>query len=221
MMRPIVFCKAPVAGRVKTRLIPAFGAEGAMRLHGAMARLVIERALRLFPQTWIAADETEHPFFHGFGATIVPQGEGDLGERMLRVSARALSQGARAVLLLGTDSPHMSESRLLSAARLLRRYDAVFGPVEDGGYDLLALRGLWPGMFDGIGWGESRVLMQSLGRASALGLSYRLLGCGFDVDTVRDLRRAMRVDRHLAAASECRALLGRECADNQICCQMP
>jgi len=191
MIRPIVFCKAPVAGNVKTRLQPEFTPAQAADIHAAMACCVIERTLRLFPQTWIAADDPSHPFFRRFDASILPQGEGDLGMRMSRLMQRAIAYGARGILLLGTDSPHMSENRLFSAIRLLRRYDVVLGPVEDGGYDLLAMRGYAPELFQNIAWGTSTVLSDTIKHASEPGLSCRCLSTGFDVDTPDDVVRLL------------------------------
>lgn len=200
VVRPIVMCKAPVAGRVKTRLEPAYGKEGAVALHAAMATLAIERTLRLFPNTWIAADDVHHPFFTAFPAPVLPQGGGDLGERMQRLVRRALDYGAGSVLLLGSDSPHMSEARLLGAEQALKSCDVVLGPVQDGGYDLLGLRGSWPELFTQIDWGSEVVLAQTLQRISTLGLTCRCLSTGFDVDTPEDMELARRIFRAMPTA---------------------
>jgi len=192
VIRPIVFCKAPVAGNVKTRLQPDFTPEQAADIHAAMASCVIDRTLRLFPQTWIAADDPYHPFFRRFDASVLPQGEGDLGMRMNRLAERAIAYGARGVLLLGTDSPHMGAARLHCALRLLHQCDVVLGPVEDGGYDLLAMRADVKGLFQDIAWGTSAVLSETVNRISGLGLSCRCLSTGFDVDTPDDVARAVR-----------------------------
>ena len=197
MIQPIIFCKAPAPGRVKTRLSPACSPAEAARLHAAMARRVIARTLALWPWTWVAADDPKHPFFRELDARLIPQGEGDLGARMRRAAEMAFASGRGGVLLLGTDSPHMSEARLKTAVRLLTgaggRVDVVIGPVEDGGYDLLAMRGMHRELFDDIPWGGASVRDVTLRRAQAAGLSVRLLSMGFDVDTPEDLARARRM----------------------------
>jgi len=185
-------CKAPVAGSVKTRLAPFYGEAGATVLHAAMATLVIKRTLRLFPNTWIAADDVSHPFFTSFAAPVLPQGEGDLGARMQRLVRRALGFGACGVLLLGTDSPHMSEARLHAALGALKSCDVVLGPVQDGGYDLIALRGCWAELFSNIDWGTAAVLEQTLMRIAQLGLRHRCLSTAYDVDMPEDVKRALR-----------------------------
>jgi len=192
VIRPIVFCKAPVAGRVKTRLQPDFTPEQAADIHASMACCVIERTLRIFPHAWIAADDPFHPFFRQFEASILPQGKGNLGVRMSKLAERAIAYGARGVLLLGTDSPHMSEDRLSCAMRLLHCCDVVLGPVEDGGYDLLAMQGCARELFRDVAWGTSSVVSDTMQRALEEGLSYRCLSTGFDVDTPDDFARLLR-----------------------------
>ncbi len=191
MIRPIIFCKAPVVGRVKTRLQPDFTPEQAAAIHTAMARRVIARVLRLYSHAWLAADDPGHPFFRQFDMPLLIQGSGDLGDRMHRLARIAVDHGARGVLLLGTDSPHMSTARLRYAVHYLSYYDVVLGPVEDGGYDLLAMRGCPGGIFRAVRWGTSFVLADTLDRASGLGLACRCLSTGFDVDTKADLDRML------------------------------
>jgi len=186
-LRLIIMCKAPVAGRVKTRLMTRFTADEAAAIHRAMADTVIRRAMRLFEHVCIAADDPEHAFFAAFDIPVVAQGEGDLGARMARLLSHAANEGA--VLFLGTDSPHMSDARLLEAAEAIENADVVIGPVEDGGYDLLALRHDWP-IFEHIAWSSEHVLSQTLVRCDELQLTYRLLDTSFDIDTPEDLLRA-------------------------------
>ncbi len=197
MIRPVVMCKAPVAGRVKTRLQPHYSAAEAAALHAAMAGHVIRRLARLFPHTWIAADDPAHPFFRAFGLPVLPQGSGDLGARLRRMLQLATDYGAHGVLFTGTDSPHASDARLLAAMRALAHVDVVIGPVEDGGYDLIGMRGHHTGLFSYVPWGTHRVLGVTLRRLRQSGLSCRLLSKGFDVDTPEDVRRSRRL---LAAA---------------------
>lgn len=192
MIRPIILCKAPVPGKVKTRLNPPLTAEACALVHAAMADAVIRRCLTLFPQTWVAADDVRHPFFSTYGCPVMAQADGDLGARLARLLQRAFAEGASGVLFLGSDSPHMAEARLHYAMRYLSHWDVVIGPVEDGGYDLIALRRNEPRLFADICWGSTSVLAATLVQAKHLGLSYRLLSRQFDVDTMHDLLRAIR-----------------------------
>jgi len=188
----IVMCKAPVQGKVKTRLMTTYSAQEAMQWHVAMATTVIHRAKRLFPNVVIAADDVTHPFFKSFALPLLTQGTGDLGDRMLRIMQQLCAQDD-AVLFLGTDSPHMQDSRLLQAIEALQRHDVVLGAVEDGGYDLIAMRNPCAAMLDGIAWGTDQVLQQSIEKAVSLALSYHILSVSFDVDTPEMLQRAFNL----------------------------
>lgn len=189
-MRLIIMCKAPVTGRVKTRLQPEFTAEEAAAIHRAMAATVIHRAARLFPHATIAADWPEHPFFQSFSLPVVPQGDGDLGARMGGLMQQHFAERHDPLIFIGTDSPHMADERLLQAAEAVRHHQVVLGPVEDGGYDLIALSGAYHALFEAIDWGSERVLQQSLHAICASALSYQLLAPAFDIDTAADLQRA-------------------------------
>lgn len=190
-LRVIIMCKAPVAGFVKTRLCTDYSAEEAAEIHQAMAKTVIERANRLFSDVWIASDDIEHPFFNEFTLNRVSQCNGDLGDRMTCLLIQAFSEGAESVLFLGTDSPHMPESRLLKVAELLSESNVVIGPVEDGGYDLIAMDKPYTDLFKDIGWSSEDVLKETLQRAEALEVSMELLEMSFDLDTPASLERAL------------------------------
>jgi len=186
----IVMCKAPVSGFVKTRLSPPYSADEAAAIHQAMAETVIGRSSTMFSNIWIATDDVTHPFFERFNLPLVGQGEGNLGERMARLTDKAFAKGASAVLIVGTDSPHMQESRLTRAVEMLGSFDVVIGPVEDGGYDLIAMNGAHTELFREIQWSSGLVLGQTLERAKAGGISIGQLDVSFDLDTAECLERA-------------------------------
>lgn len=193
----VVMCKAPVAGSVKTRLLGRYSADEAAELYASMATTVIERAKRLFDRVTIAADKPGHSFFSRFGLSVVAQGGGDvvaqgggdLGARMQRQVVRVLAESADAIVVIGSDSPHMEDERLLEAAALIYEYDVVIGPVDDGGYDLIAMRMPHP-LFTNVAWSTPSVLEQTTSKIKQLGLSMRLLKTGFDVDFPEDVERA-------------------------------
>jgi len=186
----VIMCKAPVAGRVKTRLMSHYSAEEACEIHRAMAETVINRASTIFSGCHIASDDVSHPFFQQFDLPLIAQGEGDLGVRMSRLMVQAFNDGAEAVLFLGTDSPHMPQSRLERAIGMLAEHDVVLGPVDDGGYDLIAMNRLQKALFESIDWGSERVFSQTLERAVAGGVSVGQLDVSYDLDTPESLEQA-------------------------------
>ena len=65
----------------------------------------------------------------------------------------------------------------------LRTHDMVLGPATDGGYWLIGLRAPQAGLFEGISWSSEKVLIETLARARAAGLSVQQLREQTDVDT--------------------------------------
>jgi len=194
----IIMCKAPVEGKVKTRLMAKYTAAEAMLWHQAMAITVIERAKRLFQDVWLAVDDTAHPFFEAFELPLYPQGTGDLGMRMTHLLEQASQKNYEKILFLGTDSPHMPDERLLHAASALDEYDVVLGAVEDGGYDLIAMNGAYPMLFSDISWSSEYVLKQTLAIVQKQNLNCLVLEESFDVDTPEMLDRAKRAGWHVS-----------------------
>ena len=178
----IVFARAPVAGTVKTRLIPRLGAEGAARLQRRLIRAAVGNAR--------AAGRVElhvtrpHAWLRSLRVPIRTQRGADLGERMFRALRRR-----RGAILIGSDAPALRPEDLLRAARLLRGTDVVLAPAEDGGYALIAARRVDARIFEGVHWGSPGVLMQTIRNLERCGLRYRLLRTVWDVDRPADLER--------------------------------
>lgn len=190
----IVFAKAPVPGHAKTRLIPAMGAEQAALLHAALAERAITTA-----QKSGAADvelcctpDSDQSFFQycgeDFDVTLSEQGEGDLGERMLRALNRTLEDVEQAIII-GADCPALSAKHIEAAARVLDNAQVVLMPAEDGGYVLIGATRTDPKMFDDIHWGTSSVLAEQRRNLSACGLTVMETDTLWDVDRPEDLAR--------------------------------
>ena len=101
----IVFAKAPIPGQAKTRLIPALGAEQAALLHAALAERAIVTAQKTAATEveLCCAPNSEHAFFQycaeDFAVSLTDQGDGDLGERMLRALDSALEHIERVIII--------------------------------------------------------------------------------------------------------------------------
>jgi len=74
--------------------------------------------------------------------------------------------------------------------------DAVFGPCDDGGYYLVAMRRPQPDLFQHIPWSTEAVLATTLERANAIGLKAELLPRWNDLDTFEDLIEFYNRHRH-------------------------
>jgi hypothetical protein len=177
----IVFAKAPVPGRVKTRLTGRLGAEGAAGLHEAMVATVLAGLGKAHPELHSDIETDSWPRFRGPRRL---QSAGDLGERMYAALDGALRCGHARATLVGSDSPLLGWGhlrRLMSA-----RFDVLFGPARDGGFWGVSARRTAPAMFQGVGWSQSDTLRQSILACRRSGLSVGLAGLLPDVDDPRD-----------------------------------
>ena len=195
--RILIFAKAPQPGRVKTRLIPRLGAEGACRFYAWL----LERRVRGLADAGLAriecwcAPDAGHPLFRALerepGVALRVQRGGDLGARMQAAAAQALQQ-AEFVLLIGVDCPALTATHLAQALEWMRDgADAVLGPAEDGGYVLLGLRRAAPALFAEMPWGSERVLALTRARLVRLGWGWRELDTLWDLDRPADYERLL------------------------------
>jgi len=180
----IVFARAPVPGRAKTRLIPKLGAARAARLHRRLTREAVSTALAARCGPVEVHGTARHSFFASLGVPFRLQRGRNLGERMYRAVSRALGP----VIVIGTDCPALAPADLRRAARALKSgYDAVLAPAEDGGYALIGLRRKSFAFFEGIDWGGPRVYSDTARRLA--GYRWRALRRMWDVDRPADLER--------------------------------
>jgi len=185
----IVFVKAPREGEVKTRLAATMGTKKACAAYREMVATVLRHIgalqsveLRFAPddagaeiQPWLQRDWIAQP-----------QGEGDLGTRMLRAFEDSFAAGAERVVVIGSDCPEAGSADVRTAWKELKSHDVVLGPAIDGGYWLIGLRAAQPALFEGISWSGDQVLGQTLQRARTLGVRIQLLRILADIDTEED-----------------------------------
>ena len=193
----IVFARQPRLGTLKKRLARDIGAPAALRFYRrALDRL--ERRLsgdRRWRLIWaLTPDRAARRGGWRRAGSAVPQGRGDLGQRMAR-ALRGAPPGP--ALVVGTDIPGIDRAAIAQAVRLLGRHDAVFGPSGDGGYWLVGLGGRRPlpyGFLGSVRWSTEHALKDSL---ASLPNGYRAAFASIldDVDTGEDYRRWRRSDR--------------------------
>ncbi len=197
----LVFCKPPVAGRVKTRLIGALSAREAADVHAACVRdtvAMVNTVRDAEKWLYVAADRAsarrlaKRLRIHRNWKTVTQRGA-NLGERMCNAIEEQLRAGAVKVVIVGTDSPWMGRGHIDRALRLLDKAEVVLGPSEDGGYYLIAARQIVPKMFSGIHWGTAEVLPKTLRALRATRTKFKLLQRDFDLDRPEDLRRVARM----------------------------
>lgn len=197
MRRVILFLKYPEPGGVKTRLAETVGPERAARLarHFAEQTLAAVDALGLEAEICFIPPEREADMRAWLGPSrfYCAQRGTDLGERMAAALLDAFARGAERAVLTGTDSPDRPAEFLAQALERLDDHDVVLGPATDGGYTLIAMckKSFAPGAFQGVDWGSSAVLAQSLDALRRAGRSVWLLPPWPDIDDEAALREYM------------------------------
>ncbi len=189
----IVFARFPRPGAVKTRLIPALGADGASDLHRRLTEATLLQArlaARLGPRSLIIGGTGAGPgrfrAWLGLDLRWWRQRGADLGARMAAAFGRAFDLGFSRVVLIGTDCPGLNARKLDGAFACLQKQDLVLGPAEDGGYFLIGLSRRAPVLFRGLEWGGRLVLAQTLERARDCHLRTACLEPDRDVDRPED-----------------------------------
>lgn len=190
----VVLAKAPVPGRVKTRLRPMFTSEQAAALAEAAlvdtlcavgATAVRRRVLALdgAPGPWCAAAGAD---LAGFDV-VAQRGDG-LDRRMGHALEDAWSRAALPTLLIGMDTPQVTASMLTAALTALLEpgVDAVLGAAEDGGYWAIGLRHPRADLVAGIEMSTDRTGRAQLARLHEAGHRVRMLPRLRDVDTADD-----------------------------------
>ncbi|MEL7116640.1 MAG: DUF2064 domain-containing protein, partial [Pseudomonadota bacterium] len=140
-------------GQVKTRLGKDIGMVDATWWFRHQTRRLIRRLDRPTWSTVLAIAPDHLVLTRAYPAHVqrVPQGRGDLGDRMRRVFHRFRSD---ATLIIGGDVPGIAPRHIEQGFQALKSRDAVFGPAEDGGYWLIGLRPgpVPPALFTQVRW---------------------------------------------------------------------
>jgi rSAM/selenodomain-associated transferase 1 len=185
-----VFAKAPVPGRVKTRLAVTLGPEQAAIIYKQMVSILLQRLLRAGNRLGSDIElhtDTASDAWTEFAVTRHLQVNGDLGERMLHTLATGLAAGRERVLILGGDVPTVPEGHIEEL--LAADADVALGPAEDGGYWGICCRKTDAAMFAGVGWSNSSACQETAAACRRAGLSVFIGSQWFDIDEPSDLDR--------------------------------
>ena len=214
-----VMTKAPQAGRVKTRLVPPLTPQEAAELNKCFLRdtaaaissvcsrrSVSDAGNRYEPnalQSEAATAACAVAVYTPAGAesayndilpadfSLLPQRGDKFGERLYFAVEDLFKCGFASVCLIDSDSPTVPAENFADAVELLSTTEdlVVLGPSDDGGYYLIGVKRPHRQLFEQIDWSTERVLNQTIQRATEIGLEYKLLPSGYDIDDDASLRR--------------------------------
>ncbi|MFD3677863.1 DUF2064 domain-containing protein [Streptomyces sp. NPDC058613] len=180
----LIIAKAPVAGRVKTRLTTRFTPQQAADLALASLRDTLAAVLATPARRRVLVLDGQPGDWIPDGIEVVPQGTGGLDARL--AAAFALAEGP--ALLIGMDTPQITPG-LLTPGLDFTESDAWFGPADDGGFWALGLAGPDPALLLGVPMSVAHTGRVQRQRLTGAGLSVRDLPELCDVDTPADAER--------------------------------
>jgi uncharacterized protein len=206
----LVLAKAPIAGRVKTRLCPPFTPEQAAQL----AQAALQDTLAAVAGTPAAArtvvldgrpGDWLPPSF-----AVLPQRGSGLDERLAAAYEDAWAHTAAPLLLVGMDTPQVTPALLRAAVgRLLSPgTDAVLGLAADGGWWALGLRRPDASVLLGVPMSTDTTGAVQQARLADAGLSVGALPVLIDVDDAEDARTVAAQCPTTRFAEVHRALVG-------------
>lgn len=183
----IIFTRNPELGKCKTRLAKTIGDEAALAVykhllqHTATISSEIKADRYVFYSDHIKkSDFWDDNLFH----KKLQKGN-DLGQKMLNAFSELLEMGYEKVCIIGTDLFELNSDLVVDAYSKLDDNDVILGPALDGGYYLLALKNIYPAIFENKDWGTDYVLSSTL--HDLQNSKVYLLEELNDIDTYQDL----------------------------------
>ena len=186
-----VMTKAPVPGRVKTRLAPMVGFDQAAMIHRALVWATLDRLrqthLPICVSLGFDPDGSFGRELADRGWAVKSQAPGDLGARMRAVVGRPGRQ-----VLVGTDCVVFEPEWIVAAAA--SNAPVAVAPSEDGGYWALSVDGgasppVLDDLFVDVPWSTPEVLPLTLRRCARRGTPVDVLPACYDIDVPSDLSR--------------------------------
>jgi uncharacterized protein len=180
----LVIAKAPVPGRVKTRLTPPFTpAEAAALATAALADTLAAATACSATRRVLVLDGAPGPWIPAGFDVIRQRGDG-LAERL----AAAFVDASAPAFLVGMDTPQVTPALLDAGLGALDHADAVLGAAFDGGYWGIGLRRADPEVFRDVPMSARTTAAVQHARLAELNLRTTILPPLRDVDTAADAR---------------------------------
>jgi rSAM/selenodomain-associated transferase 1 len=179
-----VIAKAPVAGRVKTRLCPPCTPQEAAQLAEAALRDTLATVLATPAGRHVVLLDGERGPWLPAGFTVLPQRGGGLDERL----ANGFADIGRPALIIGMDTPQVTSALLTAGLAALERSPAVLGATDDGGYWTIGLREPRADALVGVPMSRADTCAAQRLRLAQLGLDVAELPGLVDVDDAGSAR---------------------------------
>ncbi len=121
-------------------------------------------------------------------AIVLPQQDGNLGDRIMNVDQQLREQGHRHILFIGTDAPILSPPHYQAAIQAFNRSEVVLSAATDGGVTMMGCSGGWPDLSD-LPWSTEQLGNSLRQRCQHYQLQVEYILPSYDIDVEEDLRR--------------------------------
>jgi rSAM/selenodomain-associated transferase 1 len=184
-----VIAKAPVPGRVKTRLCPPCTPERAAALAEAALRDTLAAMAATPAARHVVVLDGDPGAWLPCGFDVLAQRGRGLDERL----ACAFADLGGPAVIVGMDTPQVTPGLLACALAALEEADAALGPALDGGYWAIGLRRPDRRALLGVPMSMPSTGDRQRARLRELGLTVAELPPLRDVDAIEDARAVARL----------------------------
>ncbi|MBY0383282.1 MAG: TIGR04282 family arsenosugar biosynthesis glycosyltransferase [Xanthobacteraceae bacterium] len=192
-----IVCKTPAPGKSKTRLSPPLRPEECAEISACFIRdlsrtigdLASDRDVSAYALYTPVGTEPALRVLLPDNFALIPQVQGDFGERLMAGARDILAAGHDGVILVNSDSPTIPKSLLRKAVDAVARGNNVaLSPAFDGGYTLIGLSEVHERLFEDIPWSTEQVYDLTCERAAEIGLPVEDVPGWYDVDDAESYR---------------------------------
>ncbi len=193
----VIFCKRPRLGQGKQRLAQTIGTKKALEI----ARLLLACALEdakawsglvvLSPSEqsdhdWAASLLADHP-----NCLVLPQQEGNLGQRINLVDKSLRALGHHNLVFIGTDAPVLDAEFYQQAIESMRQNDVVLSRADDGGVTLMGSNQAWPDLST-LSWSTQSLADELHQTCEKSDRRLSFIRDTYDIDLIEDLKKLQK-----------------------------
>lgn len=196
----ILFVRNPVSGKVKTRIAETLGEQEALRIY---------KELLLHTHAISVKTNADKFVFYSDHLQLSDIWEDDryckylqagetLGDKMKDAFRRMFEKDYEKVIIIGSDCYELTAEIIESAFEKLNEGEAVIGPAKDGGYYLLGMKKIIPGVFENKEWSTASVCSDTIADFEKAGIRFSFLPLLNDVDTAEDVPEELKKGREVS-----------------------
>jgi rSAM/selenodomain-associated transferase 1 len=191
----IIFVKAPITGKVKTRLQPCIASEKVVEIYKSFVTEIltkcsgIKRVNKFLGCTPTKDDDFLKAMKKTYRMKMFLQRGASLSERIFNAFQDHFKKGYTEVVLIGSDSPTIPLDYIKTAFFKLKRTDFIIGPCFDQGLYLIgAQKKKANDIFRNLRLDTGEDVNTILRLVNTMNIKFSMLPFWYDVDTIDDLR---------------------------------